>query len=65
MIQCGSRARFLREAMLSCGILQTRVKDFDGNLATETLILGFVNDAHAPASEFAPDDVARGEVHAD
>ena len=65
MIQCGSRARFLREAVLSSGILSAGVKDLDGDLATEAFIFGLVDDAHAPASEFAPDDVARGQLHGD
>jgi hypothetical protein len=34
-------------------------------MATEALVFGLVDDAHAPAPEFAPDDVARGKGHAD
>jgi hypothetical protein len=45
MIQCRSCARFLREAVLSVGILATRVKDFYGDPATQAVIFGFVNDA--------------------
>ena len=64
MVQGGGGARFPREAVFS-GMLRPRVQNLDRDLATQAVVVGLVDDAHPAASEFASDNVARGQVHAD
>jgi hypothetical protein len=60
VVQGRGGSRFLGEAPLALGTLRAGVQDLDRDLPTQTVVVGFVDDAHAAASDFASDQIARG-----
>jgi len=54
VIQGGSGARFALEAFEELGVLRhISGEKFEGDLASEAGVVGFIDDAHTAAAQFA------------
>jgi hypothetical protein len=63
VIQRGGGTRFALEALEKLRVLRHFIgKKFEGDLATQARVVGFIDDTHAAATQFAGDCVVRNAL---